>query len=590
MVSTLDTADGVAAYVAALAITAAASLLLSGFIALRARQLPGGTLLAVFLAGVAVWSLAQALPAVRGPEAGPIVAALIALSPLPAAAFVHLVFGYAQCGMLRPVAWASYGVSGAATAFGLVMGVGAVVPWHGFPGMFVPSPSGWGVLGVAATLSIAGHLRLAQVWRTQHGAQGRQAGAVFVSSGIGLFALTGFAFPALGIDAYPWPVLALPFYSVALVYGILRHRFMAVDLWARRALMWLMLVGLAGVAAAALAALPLALLDRPSGWIAGWAALTLALALGIAVLAPLKHLADRIVFPGGRVGEADLERWRQELAEPVEFDTLEVLANTLLARRAGISPDPDAPRLRIDGETAVLLGWEDAPPVTLHLAERFAALVSVAASRIGSARRLVEAERERQQSARLAELGHLAATVAHDLRNPLGIVKMAATGAPADVRQEIDEQVARMNHLVTDILDYSKAWSVEKAPVRLADLLAQTGVEVHADEAIIVDLDRRAMLRVFVNLIDNARAAGSRVAVFAEAGIPVTVDVCDDGPGVPPEIADSLFRPFVSRRPAGTGLGLAIVARIMEAHGGSVALASRAGWPTCFRLTFGERT
>jgi signal transduction histidine kinase len=98
------------------------------------------------------------------------------------------------------------------------------------------------------------------------------------------------------------------------------------------------------------------------------------------------------------------------------------------------------------------------------------------------------------------------------------------------------------------------------------------------------------MLRVFGNLIDNARAAGSRVAVFAEPGTPVAVDVCDDGPGVPPEIADSLFRPFVSRRPSGTGLGLAIVARIMEAHGGTVALASRPGWPTCFRLTFGDQT
>lgn len=430
MVSTLDTADGVAAYVAALTITAAASLLLTGFIALRARQLPGGPLLAIFLAGVAVWSLAQALPAVQGPAAGPLVAALIALSPLPAAAFVHLVFAYALCGMLRPVAWASYSIAAAATACGLILGVGTVMPWHGFPGMFVPSWTGWGVLGVAAILSIAGHLRLAQVWRTQQGPQGRQAGAVFVSSGIGLFALTGFAFPALGIDAYPWPVLALPFYSVALVYGILRHRFMAVNLWARRALVWLMLVGLSGTVAAALAALPLALLDRPSGWIGGWAALTVTLALGIALLAPLKRLANRIVFPGGRIGEADLERWRQQLAEPVEIDTLKVLANALLAARVGITPDPDAPRLRIAGETAILEGWDEAPPVTRHVAERFAGLVSAAAGRVGTAQRLVEAERERQQSARMVELGQLAATVAHDLRNPLGIVKMAATGAP----------------------------------------------------------------------------------------------------------------------------------------------------------------
>ena len=76
--------------------------------------------------------------------------------------------------------------------------------------------------------------------------------------------------------------------------------------------------------------------------------------------------------------------------------------------------------------------------------------------------------------------------------------------------------------------------------------------------------------------------------VAAAAGPPLTIDVCDDGPGIAPEIAASLFRPFVSRRPGGTGLGLAIARRIMEAHGGTVALAERPGWSTCFRLTFGD--
>src|SRR4051812_45252281 len=187
------------AYVAALALTAAASALLAGFIALRARQMVGGPLLAVFLLGVAAWSVAQALPALLGAAAAWPVTTLIALSPLPAAAFAHLVFAYALCGALRPVAIASYAVASFAVVIGLLFGVGDVVPWRGFPGMFVPSPVGWGVLGTAAALSIAGHLRLAKAWRTQPGAQGQQAGAVFASSAVGLFALTGFAFPALGI-------------------------------------------------------------------------------------------------------------------------------------------------------------------------------------------------------------------------------------------------------------------------------------------------------------------------------------------------------------------------------------------------------
>lgn len=64
------------------------------------------------------------------------------------------------------------------------------------------------------------------------------------------------------------------------------------------------------------------------------------------------------------------------------------------------------------------------------------------------------------------------------------------------------------------------------------------------------------------------------------------VHVCDDGPGIPDEIRDSLFRPFVSRGQDGTGLGLAIVAKVMAAHGGDVTLGQRPGWTTCFTMRF----
>lgn len=576
MLSTMDTAFGIMAYIGALGLTALASFLLAGFVAAKARGLPGAWTLVTFLCGVALWSLGLAAPAMLGAGAAPFTLTLVALSPLPAAAFVHLVFAFALCGALRPVAWASYGVASLAVVAGLALGVGGIVPWHGFAGAFVPSLVGWGVLVVTAALSLAGHLRLAQTWRQQSGLHRDQAGAVFVSSGIGLLALTGFAFPALGVEAYPWPVLALPLYSVALVYAVLRHRFMAADVWARRGLVWILLLAGAGGAAALIATLPLALAGRPEGFVATWAALAGAMALGLLLMAPLKRLTDWLVFPGAKL---DVEPWRDALAQAADGRALGELANTMLRQHLGLAED--GPGLAVVGEAVTLTGWDDAPAALRHIAARVAALVEEAARRLASAHRMVEAERE----ARLAELGALAATIAHDLRNPLGIVQMAATGAPSDVRAEIGGQVARMNALVTDILDYARAWAITPRPIELAPYLAGFGMPVDVPEGLVLHADPAALRRALANLVDNATAMGGDCAIFADAG---GIAVCDNGPGIAPEIADSLFTPFVSRRPGGTGLGLAIVRRIMEAHGGTVTLVGREGWATCFCLTFGD--
>lgn len=595
MLSTMDTALAIPAFLGALFLTALASLFLALFVLLRTRSVPGAGLLIAFLIGVALWCLAQAAPALLGTAAGPLTTRLIALAPLAAATFVHLVFAYARSGHVRTVALASYALALIATLAGLIFGVGGVVPWRDFPGFFVPSVMGWAVFGVAGGLSVLGHARLYRLWIGQQGGGRDQARTVFAASAIGLIALTGFAFPALGIDLYPWPVLLLPLYAVLLLHSILRHRFMAADLWARRGLVSLLLLGGAGAASALIAALPLALMGRPAGFLATWAALAGTLLLGFALMGPLRRLADRLAFPGGVLSDQDIAAWRDRLADADDTDQLTDLANRLLRQRLKLdeqgTDDNQAPSLQISGDQVILTGWDGAPMPTRQLAERFAQLVAEAARRLAAAHRLVEAER----ADRLADLGALAASVAHDLRNPLGIVKMAATGAPADVRADIDEQIGRMNHLIGDILDYARAWSVTPQPVTLssaaAGLAQRHGVELQLPADMRVFADPAALDRVLANLVDNARAPGVRVALIGNPGPPATIDICDDGPGIPPDITASLFRPFVSRRPGGTGLGLAITRRIMEAHGGSVELADveltdRPGWTTCFRLTF----
>ena len=98
--------------------------------------------------------------------------------------------------------------------------------------------------------------------------------------------------------------------------------------------------------------------------------------------------------------------------------------------------------------------------------------------------------------------------------------------------------------------------------------------------------------QILINLIGNAIAmmrgrAEPRIEVDAapQADGMVLVRVCDNGPGVPADLAAGLFQPFTTRRPGGTGLGLAIVRRLVEAHGGSVRLATRDGWNCCFEFT-----
>ncbi|MBP7335203.1 sensor histidine kinase [Niveispirillum sp.] len=602
-----ETMPPVLFYVGALALSALAGVGLALLLLLKAAPVPGARLLALFLIGVAAWSGGQALPPLVGPASDGMVGVLLALAPLPSAVFVHLVLSFVRCGATGPSACVAYGLAVATSVLGLVSDPGQVVAWRDFRGVFIPNATGWAVAGVCGLLSVVGHLRLAKGWLELTGQRRRQAAAICAASLIGLASLTGFAFPALGIDAFPWPVLGLPLYSLALVYGILRYQLMDVNLWARRMLVWLGLMGLMAAATTLVMAFPLAAGTAFAG-VEIWLLMTGMTFAALAILTPLRKVADRLVFPGGEVSAADLETWREDLAQPADWRGLLDCASRLISLHLGL---PVAVRLEMaDGPVPALLlsrdargwrchlaGWDHAPPGPRHAAGLFAGCLADAAGRLDRAEALARAERERQQEARLAELGQLAATVAHDLRNPLNIIAMAATGAPPAVRAEIAEQVGRMEMLVRDVMDYAGSTRLEPQTLSVADAVALAlsglpGVKVEAeiDPALSIRADPRRLRQVLVNLLENAAAHGQRLAVMAErVADGVRIHVCDDGPGIPAEIGDRLFQPFVSRRPGGTGLGLAIVARIMDAHGGSVALGAWPGWSTCLTLTFPDR-
>ncbi|MDQ1834385.1 sensor histidine kinase [Massilia scottii] len=253
----------------------------------------------------------------------------------------------------------------------------------------------------------------------------------------------------------------------------------------------------------------------------------------------------------------------------------------------------EAPHWRSD-----LMEWEGATPSVTRVGEVFGALLAAAAARLDQLLRHAEHEKERLQQAHLLELGGLAATVAHELRNPLNIISMAAVMAPAEVRAEIRAQIERADHLIQDLLSYSGEVRLNRQRVPVAELVQRVAaghpaqaIALDVGEALCLHIDPMRGEQILGNLIGNAMAMlrgrlDPRILVAAEAQPDgwVLLRVCDNGPGVPADLAADLFQPFTTRRPGGTGLGLAIVRRLVEAHGGSVRLGERAGWNCCFEL------
>ena len=591
----------------ALAFALFETLALSGVLLAWADRVAGARLLAAFLGGISVWIVGNELPNWFGPGMERASMALLATAPFTSAFFFHFVVVFCGVRVPRAVVPSGYALGALSTLASEFLLPAYLVHNRYIGWIALPHAAGW-IASTAWVILGAGGITtlLISLARARRPAF-NQIAAVAASCLWGFVCLTGYGMAVLDLPVYPFPLLGLPLYPVILVYGILRYGVFVANAWARRALAWTLLLAL-GVAVVALTPL----LPFESRWVGGLAVAASCLALN----GPIRRFAERLVYPGGSVTAVDLLAWRQALQAPETAEALATEAGAVLSRRIGTrvevrigddaATDVVAPRLSAlqrDGGWAIeLAGWDAAPPGPRHVAELFGSVVAEAAARVEQTRQIAARERERQLQARLAELGSLAATVAHDIRNPLNIIAMAVAGASADTRREVADQVARISNLTRDLLDYAKPWKLARSRIDLAAQVRRAALRLPAvdidaslDAALPVDADARRVEQALTNLFENARVAATsadgapagRVHVAAES-VPgaLLLHVCDDGPGVPEEIRSRLFEPFASRSPGGTGLGLAIVARIMDAHGGSVALTERAPWRTCFTLSF----
>ncbi|CAH2032572.1 sensor histidine kinase [Trichlorobacter ammonificans] len=220
-------------------------------------------------------------------------------------------------------------------------------------------------------------------------------------------------------------------------------------------------------------------------------------------------------------------------------------------------------------------------------------------------RRLRETEKELARSERLAELGMLSAGVAHEINNPLAIIRgnaeLLQMSLPegSDLQEEVTEildQSGRINRIVGGLLtlarqDRRQVSRFEAAPLldeildRIGHQLPLAGVDVERDyrrTPCLLEGDREQLRQVFTNLILNALEAMEgegtlSVGADVDPGSTSSITVADSGPGIAPEQRERLFTPFFTTKQNGTGLGLAVSWAIVRNHGGTIDVQSVPG-------------
>jgi signal transduction histidine kinase len=234
---------------------------------------------------------------------------------------------------------------------------------------------------------------------------------------------------------------------------------------------------------------------------------------------------------------------------------------------------------------------------------------------IGTAQRELATMQSRLRAAlrqrrHLAALGEAVAKVNHDLRNMLATARLVserlAVSDDPDVKRASPTLVGALDRAVTlctETLHYvQEPGDLRPTRFSLAAVLAEvpTAVPQVADgkvrlaidvpDEVQVTADRDQLFRAFANLVKNAAEAGAETITIAQvAADPVVIEIRDDGSGLPEKARDRLFTPFAgSARAGGTGLGLAIAREVLEAHGGTIELATTGPKGTVFRVSLGD--
>jgi signal transduction histidine kinase len=227
--------------------------------------------------------------------------------------------------------------------------------------------------------------------------------------------------------------------------------------------------------------------------------------------------------------------------------------------------------------------------------------------------RSLEAEIGRQE--RLSELGNLAATVAHEIRNPLnsvsmGLQRLQSEFSPAQDQDQyahfldlMQGEVQRLNSIVEQFLSLARPLDLKPEEVRVGEMLYELATLVGGDpkqskvqfrvvappDLPAVRADRNFLKQLLLNLVLNGIQAmpdGGTISLEAMAEDDrLLLTVADSGTGISPDVLEKIFEPYFTTKANGSGLGLAIARRIIEAHGGKIAVQSEPGQGSRFGVT-----
>ncbi len=292
--------------------------------------------------------------------------------------------------------------------------------------------------------------------------------------------------------------------------------------------------------------------------------------------------------------------WVKELSVPSSYDELarlHLVLNEMLERIARNTNDLE--------ET--LRDREDLLGEVSHLRDQLTAEVERVRSELTATQSsLIRTER-------FSALGQLSAALAHELRNPLHIVRGTAETAMRRIPEakefvdDITEEVDRIERLISGLLDYTRPVDLQCRPLRCQEVLEAVrgriyraerragcsehscGIEVEAEQDAEVLADPVLLEQALLNLLSNACQASPKdgavvLRACSEHDGATVFQVIDQGPGVPVSERERVFEPFFTRRTAGTGLGLPVVQKVAELHGGTIELVPGARGGTVAQL------